>query len=523
MPPSQILKPAVQDCSRPDPSPDGADGECRAGRLSLGAVAVVCAIFLATAVYRLNHTDLWAHLSFGRWIVENGRLPDADPFRTFLSGQPFLNVPWLAQVLGYFCHETLGLEGLVLAHALMVTLAAAILIAAVRRRGLPIGWGAMAAAAGYLLALPVVGTIRPQLFGVLAFGSVLYGIACLPHSSRPLLWLPLVFAAWANLHGSFPMGLVVLACLALARTWERGRRGGSDGRLGPDPLLRRTWLALILALAGSCLNPIGPRLLWAVSGFAGNSNLEGISEWEPMVLESLSGALFFGSLVATAVLIRVSPRRIMAAEVLLLLVFGAASLLAIRMLVWWSLVWPWVAAPHAAAAWRKKRLADAGTDPGPVDLPPPGMRFVLTAGMMLATVWWAPPTYALMTSRPRPPAAILSHDTPAALADWIVRERISGRTFAPIDWADYLIWRTRGAVEPLVFSHVHLTEPDVWRDFLLIRSAADGWPDVADRHGLDYLVLSRDRNRPLVASASGHPRCEVLHVDSQGLLVRLRR
>ena len=49
---------------------------------TMAAVLVLCAVFLATSVYRLNHTDLWGHLNFGRWIVQHDRLPEADPFRS---------------------------------------------------------------------------------------------------------------------------------------------------------------------------------------------------------------------------------------------------------------------------------------------------------------------------------------------------------------------------------------------------------------------------------------------------------
>ena len=126
---------------------------------------------------------------------------------------------------------------------------------------------------------------------------------------------------------------------------------------------------MLLATAASCANPLGPKLLVAVAGFGQNAGLAGITEWQPMVLgTALSGALFFGSLLVTAVLLRRSPRRISVMEILLILVFGLASLWAIRMLVWWALAWPWVVAPHAAATWRlhrhgRRRDADE-VDPG---------------------------------------------------------------------------------------------------------------------------------------------------------------
>jgi len=473
------------------------------GRNAVAAVVALSAIFLVTSFNRLNHTDLWGHLSFGRWIVEHGTLPGSDPFRCFAPTEHFLNAPWLSQVLGYGWHRAFGLEGLVLAHAALITLTAMGLMLALRGRRVSLGWAVAAAVTAYLLALPITGTIRPQLFGMLGFAATLWAIARLPSRNHPLAWLPVLFALWANLHGSFAMGLAVLGCYCLGHTWIIAQTADRPVDLPRDRTVRRAWLALLLAVAATCLNPAGPRLLLAVAGFAGNGNLEGISEWRPMTLGSLSGGLFFASLLVTAVLLRWSPRRVAPTEVLLTLVFALASLVAIRMLVWWALVWPWVVAPHAAARAARAR------------------RMLLAAAICFATLWWSPPIFGAFSGRSRPDDAVLSANTPKRLAEEIKSRDLQGRAFAPLDWADYLVWHSGAKVEPLVYSHVHLTGPKVWRDYLCIRAGNPAWLDVADQYGLDYLVIDRARNGRLAASATSHPRCRVLYEDRQGLLVAI--
>jgi len=51
-----------------------------ATRGHVAIVAAVCGVFLLTSFNRLNHTDLWGHLAFGRYIVEHGAVPTGDPF-----------------------------------------------------------------------------------------------------------------------------------------------------------------------------------------------------------------------------------------------------------------------------------------------------------------------------------------------------------------------------------------------------------------------------------------------------------
>src|SRR4051794_10557423 len=67
-------------------------------RGGLTAIVALAGLFLATSFYHLNHTDLWGHLSFGRWIVEHRELPTTDPWRDFDAGQ-MVDTAWLGQTL----------------------------------------------------------------------------------------------------------------------------------------------------------------------------------------------------------------------------------------------------------------------------------------------------------------------------------------------------------------------------------------------------------------------------------------
>ena len=231
-------------------------------RISLGGLAValvLCATWLATSFNRLNHTDLWGHLSFGRWMVEHHALPRCDPFRSFAEPERFLNVPWLSQLLGYLWYQALGAEGMVLGHALLLTVAVGWLALAVAGRGVSASWAAVAAAAAYVLCLPVVGTLRPQVFGMVAFVGALWAISQLPRRRHPLVWLPLLFALWANLHGSFLVGLAVLGGFAAGYTWDAWREARSLRAAWNQPGVARAWLALAAQRGGRLPESAGGR------------------------------------------------------------------------------------------------------------------------------------------------------------------------------------------------------------------------------------------------------------------------
>jgi len=494
-------------------------------RTSLGGLAValvLCATWFATSFNRLNHTDLWGHLSYGRWMAEHHALPRCDPFRSFANPELFLNVPWLSQILGYLWYRALGAEGMVLGHALLLTLTASWLMLAVAGRGVSAAWAAVAAATAYLLCLPIVGTLRPQMFAMTAFVGTLWAIGLLPQRRHPLVWLPLLLALWANLHGSFFVGLVALGGFAVGYTWDAWRETRNLRAAWRQPGVARAWLALLFCTAGTCLNPLGAGLLPAVAHFSRTANLASISEWRPTELRSLTGMLLLTSLVMTAGLAYFSPRRRTAWELLLLLGFGYLATTSIRMLVWWGLLWPWIAAPHAAAIWQaiwpvaptnlENELEAARAARG---------RTLLVAVIALVTALWSPPSFALLTGRHRPESSVFSPDTPYLVTEELVRLGITGRIVAPMDWADYVIWQTDGAVEPLVYSHVHLSGPSLWDDFRHIESGEAGWLELADRYGLRYAVVSRARQPGLLSAIVQEPRCRLHYEDQQAVLVEI--
>src|SRR5262245_6376757 len=235
-----------------------------------GLIAIVAlgVIFMLTAFNRLNHTDLWGHLNFGRWMIEHQALPATDPFAAAPAATPVLQAAWLSQLIGYEVQTHFGNEGLALGHALLVTLTAGIVMLAAVRRGAPAIWAWAAGLAMFLLDLPIVGTIRPQLFGQL--GAALFLLACaeMPRRWHPLVWLPVVTALWVNLHGSILMGIAIVGIYAAGISWAAWQEtAGDTGKLLRDQRLYVVWGAGVLVLAAACANPHGPLLLMRILFF----------------------------------------------------------------------------------------------------------------------------------------------------------------------------------------------------------------------------------------------------------------
>ena len=61
------------------------------------AVALLAVMLVLLSIVPLWHTDVWAHVKFGQWMVEHGRLPDHEPFSPYTDPGPYINFQWLTQ------------------------------------------------------------------------------------------------------------------------------------------------------------------------------------------------------------------------------------------------------------------------------------------------------------------------------------------------------------------------------------------------------------------------------------------
>ncbi|MCI0650907.1 MAG: hypothetical protein L0Z55_03370 [Planctomycetes bacterium] len=189
--------------------PEGNRAESRSGLRALD----LCLFVLPAAViafHPLANNDLPMHLAIGEWILREGSIPAADPFSFTAPPGEWVAHEWLAGVAFALVHAWAGPHGLV---ALAVL--GAILLAALAAR---VARGFSTDAGELLFWVPVIWLLagrrimlRPHLIAE-ALPFLVWWIL-LRARGRPALLalLPLVMAFWANLHGSFYLGLAIIA------------------------------------------------------------------------------------------------------------------------------------------------------------------------------------------------------------------------------------------------------------------------------------------------------------------------
>ena len=257
----------------------------RSGLLSPAAMPVVAGasvyLFLLPLGARLlDDPDTYSHIAVGRWIIEHRTFPTGDPFSHTMQGAPWAAFEWGSQLLLYGVHALAGWSGVVVLTATAIAAAFGLLTYYLRQYLRP-GPTAILVLAAFLLILPHT-LARPH---ALVFPFLVAWVGALLRAAEadrpPPWWLLGLMVVWANLHGSFTFGLVILAPIALeailrAEAAARRRQFWQWSRFG------------VLALASGALTPYGFELMVVTyRTMALGEALKIASEWKPQDFTNL--------------------------------------------------------------------------------------------------------------------------------------------------------------------------------------------------------------------------------------------
>ncbi len=506
--------------------------------LLCGALA---AFFVYLSYVPLFHTDIWCHVHYGQWIVEHGALPQEDPFLPLAEGVPVVDNAWASQVILAEAESLGGPFGLSCIYALTVF---ATYLVYTRVFYLLSGRPLIALAGFFLLffvAFSRHAIIRPEIFGGLLLGVLLWMIVRVePWRSRAAgfrrestgdewpwwFWLctPLLFACWANMHGSFAIGLIVLACHAAGSAVETLWQTRNPLAIFRNRSCWRWILLTELAAVATLLNPYGFELLVQTALFGSNPNLRDVMEWYPLKLIDLEGIQFCIAIVLMIVLLRHSRLKMRATDVLLLLLFGFAVAPTIRMIGWFAPIFTLAMIPHltniCSRVWPAKSpvLQEANVEPRQQSI----LRFAGTFACVML-VWCAfavaPISQPLLGGTPRPEESFYSKDTPHGVTKYLREHPPEGLVFAPQWWGDWLCWAGPPDLKVFMTTTLHLAPAQVWRDYLRVARGEPGWERALDKYHVKTLVVHKELQVPLARNIRSTRLWRKVYEDDKGVVL----
>jgi hypothetical protein len=427
--------------------------------------------------------DLARHLRLGQVMLERHELLREYPFTFTRPGVPFLAFEYGSELLYAAAHAAAGLAGVAVLAGLVLALTYALVAwFLIRRGGDPLLAYLVSMAAAVLSAAHWLA--RPHLFTML---FVVILLELLQHTSRRALaaYVPL-FIVWANLHGGFSFGCILIALYAVGEAVE--------GRLSGD----RAWYArarhhaaaLVLALLSSLVNPHGYRLLGHVFAFFGNKAIMLYTqEFFSPDFHTINGKLFLLALLGVIAALAWSRRRPSVPVLLVILATVAFSLLSQRNIELFGLTALPLLALHLDAEWRALPLLrgakavfqreHAGRYPGVGA----AVVAVLLGALALAG--------GRVAGQVVVPNQFAENAFPVRAVAEARRADLQGRMFNNFIWGGYLI---QGWPEQRVFidGGTDYYGEKIFHEYVQVWNLDRGWRDVLKRWDITLALLPPD-------------------------------
>jgi hypothetical protein len=252
-----------------------------AGLLPLLVAAVLYLVVLVVGGNLLNDPDCLWHLTVGEWILANG-LPHSDPFSFTLAGQPWIAKEWLSQLLLVGAFRLGGWPGVVVLAAGSMAIAFGLLTRALLTKLAPTP-ALVFIAAAFVLTAPHA-TARPHLLALPVMVAWVAGLVrAADERTGPSPWLLMLMILWANLHGGFVLGILLVGAIGLDAIVS----ASADERWHTI----KVWVGFgVLSVAAACITPYGPESIavaWRILNLGPALSI--ISEWRPPDFAHITG------------------------------------------------------------------------------------------------------------------------------------------------------------------------------------------------------------------------------------------
>ena len=486
----------------------------RAGPPSISAVLfITLAIFVPIVLQQpmLNSDgDLARHLRHGRYMLEHGGLIRADPFSYTRAGAPFVGFEYGSQIIYSLAERVGGVAGVAILAGLLIALTYAMLAGFLLRRGVePL----LAYLTVILAALVGAGhwLARPHLFSFVAVVLLMELLERTP--SRSLLPFAALFGIWANVHGGFVYGWILIGLYLVGSVGElllKGERAEWVART------RYYAAALAAAVIATVLNPRGLGLHRHLFDHLNQRYLfDNTDEFTSPNFHELGAKLFLGVLLACIAALSLKRTRPTIPRLLVICAGTAFALIAARNMSLFGLTAVPLIALHVDDAWR--RLPDTRGVRG---------RFEATARRAATLVWTVPVTVvmlALAHAHGRVGSAQLIEDHfdaavfPVAAVRQARRDHLQGRLFTEFTWGGYVdyAWPEQ---KIFIDGGTDFFGEELFREYQKVKSLSPGWRDVVKKWDISLMMLSGKSAlaHELLRSGGWHP----WYCDSVAVLLR---
>lgn len=455
-------------------------------------------LFTPLAVKLMGDAGIGWHIRTGELILSDHAIPRTDPFSSTMGGKPWFAWEWLYDMGVGALAKIAGLNAVAWFTASVLAFVFAWMFRLLVRRemnfiyALVLAMFAMSASTIHFLARPHVVTwlLMLAFFWVLDSTERNYFKGIGRH--RKLWALPLLMLVWANIHGGFVLGFVLLAVFWFGAiwTWYRTQGAGINDvlrkiaaakRIGD---LTRVGLASVFA---SFINPYGWKLHGHIYSYLTNRFLmDHVEEFQSPNFHGVAQKCFLILLVLSLGVLVTRGRRLRTSEGLLVLFVTYAGLYSSRNIPISSILLVMIVGPWLPSEGWIDRFS---------------LRVSAVELSLRSHVWPVLVTaftfaIALNGGRLGSSTLIDSHFDPKRMpvdaVNFLAEHEVKGPIFSPDYWGGYLIYRLYPAQKVVLDDRHDLYGSDFLKAYLGAVHVEQGWEEFLHQTDPGCVLMPRN-------------------------------
>jgi hypothetical protein len=456
--------------------------------------------------------DLPRHLLLGQLIRESKGVPLTDTFSFRTEGFPSIPHEWLSQVIFSISNDLLGLSGVVLLTALIVTATWAIVFQEAKQRTnnlfALIILTVLGIAASMIHVLP-----RPHLFTYL-FTALWVVVLERIISNKPHFWwlLPVLMILWVNLHGMFVVGIIIWGIYLLGGLFENPSRLWFS-----TPSTEALLIGGGLTVAATFLSPSGLKIWEAITSLGSNTYITSrIPEYQSADFHLPETWPFILLLILTVAAFARTTHRIRWTYILLTISFTGIALYTSRMIPLFAMVVVPIAAKTVGdwlgQEFSSSRFSEIEKNISTINSSSSGIVWMIIIFLTVVVVFESGKTID-----PGNKGNLFDEDFfPVQAVNWLNLHPQQGHMFNEFDWGGYLLLNLSPPQQIFMDGHTHIYGEILTREYETIVTLGDGWRDILDKYQIEWMIV---RSGSQVARALENNNWELLYQDETAIIL----
>jgi hypothetical protein len=465
--------------------------------------ALFCILFLSVLLLgprMLNiDGDLGRHITIGNYILQNLKIPVRDLFSHTMTGAPVIPHEWLAQVIFAVVDKLMGINGVVFLTAIVLAVTFTLTYREMRRQNVyHILAFCLTLLAAY--ASSIHWLTRPHIFTFLLTAIWAY---LLENEKSKLWYFPLIMALWANTHGAFIAGFVILGGHIAGWLWDYMHKQAAWERLKSLALLGG------LSFVVTFINPAGWELWNTSVRYLGHRYLldRTVEYQSPNFHEP--GTWPFLLLMVLGILALGLGGKMRAHQVILFAGWSAMSLYSARNIPLFAIV----ASPYIGLAlqdvfkssslYQKIETRIANIEGNLRGSFVPSIAFIL-----LVTAF--PPL-------PRTANQFNPNVFPVEAVNWLHTHPQEGEMFNYFSWGGYLLYRVWPEKRVFIDGQTDFYGESLTREYAQVINLENGWKDTLQKYDVSWAILPA--NQPLAKALRTQMQWIVVYQDNTAVIL----